>query len=419
MLGRRTLTAIRPSKAEPISWKRNLYALWIAQTLVLVAFSFRDAFFPFYMQDLGNLTTEQAALWSGAAMAGGSLVMAIAAPIWGALADRHGRKPMVLRAMWAAMFTATLMAFVAAPWQMMALRMIEGAFAGTVAASIALVASTAPKNQMGYALGMIQTAVFAGASVGPFFGGILADLIGYRGTFLFSSVLFAIGGLIVFVFVREQFVPVERGSERGLEAIKGSRAWLLTSTVLAMTSVLILMRFVQMGGRPILPLFIEELGGYSQIRAASLSGLSFGLMGLTSAISSMLLGRRGDRVGHRKILVACLIGGVVTYIPMAMVMNAWQVIVLQGLFGFAAGGLLPATNAIIASSTPPERRGAVFGFTASAGAMGAFVGPLVGSGLAAVFGFRVAFAFLAFSFLVIAVVILWHQFGRRFHRAEA
>lgn len=387
--------------------------------MVLVAFSFRDAFFPFYMQDLGGLTTEQAALWSGFAMAGGSLVMAIAAPIWGSLADRHGRKPMVLRAMWAAMITATLMAFAQAPWQMMALRMIEGAFAGTVAASIALVASTAPKDQMGYALGMIQTAVFAGASVGPFFGGILADLIGYRSTFLVSSVLFAVGGMIVFFFVREHFVPVDRGSERGLAAIKASRAWLFTSTVLAMTSVLILMRFVQMGGRPILPLYIEELGNYTDVRAASLSGLSFGLMGLTSAISSMLLGRRGDRVGHHKILVACLIGGVITYVPMAAVMSAWQVVVLQGLFGFAAGGLLPATNAIIAASTPADRRGAVFGFTASAGAMGAFAGPLVGSGLAASFGFRYAFAFLAIILIVAATVIVWRQLGSGVRSAES
>ena len=413
MLGRRASPTTQKAAERPISWKRNLYALWVAQTLVLVAFSFRDAFFPFYMQDLGQLTTEQAAVWSGLAMAGGSLVMAIAAPIWGALADRHGRKPMVLRAMWAAMITATLMAFASAPWQMMALRMIEGAFAGTVAASIALVASTAPRDQMGYALGMIQTAVFAGASVGPFFGGILADLIGYRATFLFSSVLFAVGGAIVLFFVRERFVPVERGSERGLAAIKASRAWLFTSTVLAMTSVLILMRFVQMGGRPILPLFIEDLGGYSQARAASIAGLSFGLMGLTSAISSMVLGRRGDRVGHRKILVACLIGAVVAYFPMAAVTGAWQVIALQALFGFAAGGLLPATNAIIAASTPPERRGAVFGFTASAGAMGAFVGPLVGAGLAAAFGFRWAFAFLALSFAVTAVIILWFLYQGR------
>jgi DHA1 family multidrug resistance protein-like MFS transporter len=181
-----------------------------------------------------------------------------------------------------------------------------------------------------------------------------------------------------------------------------------------MTSILILMRFTQMGGRPILPLYIEELGSYTDARAASLAGLSFGLMGLTSAVSSMFLGRRGDRVGHQKILVACLIGVVIFYVPLAAVMNAWQIIVLQGLFGFAIGGLLPSTNAIIASSTPAARRGAIFGFTASAGSLGAFLGPLVGAGLAAAVGFRFAFFVLGLIMAVTVIIILWLYFHGRF-----
>jgi DHA1 family multidrug resistance protein-like MFS transporter len=420
MLGRRSLTATSGSStAEPISWKRNLYALWIAQTLVLTAFSFRDAFFPFYMEDLGGFTNDQAALWSGISMSGGALVMVVAAPIWGTVADRRGRKPMVLRAMWAAMITSFLMAFAMAPWQMVVLRMVEGAFAGTVAACAALVASSAPKEKMGYALGMIQTAVFVGASIGPFLGGVLADLIGYRATFLCSTLLFAIGGLVVFLLVRENFVPVARGPERGFAAIKASRAWLFAPTLLAMTSVLVLMRFVQSGSRPILPLYIEELDSYTDARAASLAGLAFGLMGLTSAISSMLLGRRGDRVGHQKILVACLIGSAVVFVPMAAVMTAWQVIVLQGCFGFALGGLLPSTNAIIAATTPAERRGSVFGFTASAGSLGAFFGPIVGAGLAAAVGFRFSFAVLALIMAVTVALILWSQYSGRVPRAES
>ncbi len=186
-----------------------------------------------------------------------------------------------------------------------------------------------------------------------------------------------------------------------------------------MTSILVLMRFTQMGGRPILPLYIEELGGYTDARAASLAGLAFGLMGLTSAISCMILGRRGDRVGHNRILIACLIGAVIFYIPMAAVMNAWQIIALQGLLGFAIGGLLPSTNAIIASSTPASRRGAIFGFTASAGSLGAFAGPLVGAGLAALFGFRFAFAVLGIIMTVSVVTILWYYLQGRIQTATA
>ena len=186
--------------------------------------------------------------------------MVVTAPIWGTVADRRGRKRMVLRSMWAAMITAFLMAFAMAPWQMVALRMIEGAFTGSVAACAALVASTAPKDRMGYALGMIQTAVFVGASIGPFLGGALADLIGYRATFMASSVLFAVGGFIVLFFVQEN-------SSRSSAA--RNAAW--PPSGLACLALHPhpdrhdlnpgALRFTQMGGRPILPLYIEELGG--------------------------------------------------------------------------------------------------------------------------------------------------------------
>jgi MFS transporter, DHA1 family, multidrug resistance protein len=165
---------------------------------------------PFYIKELGASSTDQAVLWSGLVLAGGAGVMAVVAPIWGLLADRHGRKPMVLRAMFAAMVTVGLMGLATEPWQLVALRMVEGAFTGTVAASTALVASSAPKERLGFALGMIQTAVIAGASIGPFLGGISADLVGYRSTFYLSAAVLGSAGLIVLLLVHEQFRPVLR-----------------------------------------------------------------------------------------------------------------------------------------------------------------------------------------------------------------
>src|SRR5215211_5546516 len=255
----------RVDNDRPISWRRNLYALWVAQTLAIVGFGLRDAFLPFYLKQLGTLDTEQAALWSGLVAAGGAGVMAFSAPLWGMLSDRRGRKPMVLRAMVAAMLTVGLMGIATEPWHLLGLRLIEGAFTGTVTASTALVAASAPKDKLGYSLGLISMAVFSGASLGPFLGGILADVIGYRATFAVSAVMLGSAAVIVYFFVREKFVPPKpspRGAERGLAALRASSAWLLAPMLVTMISVLFIVRLAQMGVRPIMPLYVEQLGHF-------------------------------------------------------------------------------------------------------------------------------------------------------------
>ena len=386
-----------PSQKAAI-WRRNLYAITIAQGLAIIGFSLRESFLPFYLQSLGAESTDSAAIWSGLISAGGAGVMAFSAPFWGVISDRRGRKPMLLRAMFGAMLTVGLMGLATEPWHLLALRFLEGALTGTVTASTALVATSAPKERLGFSLGLVQTAVFSGASLGPFLGGLFADQIGYRPTFLVSAVVLGSAAVIVLFFVQEDFKPAARaasGTERGLRTLRKSTSWLFVPMLLTMIGVLFAVRFAQMSTRPILPLYVEHVGGFTgdggAHRAASLAGIALGLLGATSAIASVYLGRRGDRVGHRKILLGSILGAGLLYLPMAAVTGAWQFIFLQGLFGIAAGGLIPAANAIIAQWTPRERRGVSFGITAAAGAVGGTLGPLVGSATAASLGFRATF----------------------------
>jgi DHA1 family multidrug resistance protein-like MFS transporter len=162
--------------------------------------------------------------------------------------------------------------------------------------------------------------------------------------------------------------------------------------MLAMLATLVAVRFVQMGIRPVMPLYLQELGDLSDTQAATVSGWMFGVLGVSSAASSIIFGRRGDRVGHQRILIGCVLGAGLIYIPMALATSAWQLIALQGLFGIAAGGMIPAANAIIADVTPADQRGFTFGITATAGAVGSAIGPLLISSLIApALGFEVAF----------------------------
>ena len=373
-----------------VNWRRNLYALCAAQMLAIVAFSLRAPFLPFYLADLGATSTEAQTLWSGIINAAGAGVMAITAPFWGTIADRYGRKPMLIRAMLAAVITIGLMSLATEVWHLLALRLIEGALTGTVTAATALVAAGTPKDRLGYGLGLIQTAVFSGASLGPLAGGFLGAQIGYRATFLVASAMMAAAALLVFFFVREQFTPQQRVTTSGRGRVG---VWSLVTTSRVLLTMVIAMAVIRLASsavQPIMPLFVEQLAHAASGAASTLSGITLGIAGVTSAISAVVLGRLGDRAGHRRILFWSTLAAGLLYFPMAASQAAWQLIVLQGLFGFAAGGLIPAANALVANHTPPDRRGAVYGMVAAAQSMGGFIGPLVGSVLAASFGFPVA-----------------------------
>lgn len=372
-----------------ISWKRNLYALWVAQMLTIIGFSLRAPFLPFYIEDLGATSLESQALWAGVINAGGALVMAVSAPLWGIVADRYGRKPMVLRAMFAGSVTIGLMSLATSPWHLLILRFIEGGVTGTVTASMTLVASTTPKERMGFGLGMMQMAVFSGGSVGPLAGGILADQIGYRPTFVVAGSMLFVGGLIVLALVREQFTRTARGSIDEQPAAT-LRTLLLGSSMLAMIAVMFTLRVASGAIQPIMPLYVEKLAG-SASSLATLSGLTLGVAGLTSALASVSLGRLADRIGQRPVLIVASIAVGLLYLPQAFAQSALQLIVLQGLFGIAAGGILPSANAIVAHLTPPARRGAVYGFTAAATSLGGSIGPLAGSGMTAAADIRYVF----------------------------
>jgi DHA1 family multidrug resistance protein-like MFS transporter len=373
-----------------ISWQRNLYALWVAQMLTIIGFSLRSPFLPFYIEDLGASSLESQALWAGIITAGGALMMAISAPIWGIVADRYGRKPMVLRAMFAGSITIGLMSLATSPWHLLILRFIEGGVTGTVTASMTLVASTTPKERMGFGLGMMQMAVFSGGSVGPLAGGILADQIGYRATFVVAGSMLFIGGIIVLTQVREQFTRTARGGTIDEDPANRLRVLLMGSSMLAMIAVMFTLRVASGAVQPIMPLYVEKLAG-SASGVATLSGLTLGVAGLTSALASITLGRLADRIGQRPVLIVASFAVGLLYLPQAFAQSALQLIVLQGLFGIAAGGILPSANAIVAHLTPPDRRGAIYGFTAAATSVGGSLGALGGSGMTAAIDIRYVF----------------------------
>jgi len=376
--------ALRPQ------WKITLWAVLVAELLAVGGFNTSGPIVPFFLQDLGVHDAVHIKFFTGLINALPAIALALAAPIWGHLADNFGRKPMLLRAMFGGVVVLVLQGLVTDPWSLLILKILQGAITGTVAAATVMVASAVPTEEAGASLGLLQMAVFLGASVGPMFGGVIADVFGYRLTFFATAVLLLIAGVIVVRFVRDDFVPpvVKTSKLRrmlpDLSALKHSKVlWSLLAVVAA----------DQVAGSitgPFLPLFIQSLSGPKDL-VASTTGLVLGLGALSSAVAAMTVGKISYRFGYGRTLIFCMVGAAVFTLPQAFVTNPLQLLALRLVSCFFIGGNMPSVNALIAQQVQPGKQGSVYGLTSSVASTSTALGPVVGATLAAALGFGSVF----------------------------
>ena len=381
------------------SWRSTLFVMFVAQLFSIVGFSFVLPFIPFYIREIGVTDEKLVPVWAGVLGAAGSLTMTVFSPIWGWLSDRYGRKPMVERAMFAGAVLTAAMGMVGNVYQLLILRLLSGAFTGTISASISLVSSVLPGAKLGFGLGLMQVAVFAGMSLGPWTGGMIADAAGYRWTFIAGGLLLLVGGLLVLVGAQEKFT---RPSAASLKRSGGMRTLLAFPGFVSMMAVFFLFHFSIQLAIPILPLFIEEVGNL-KTGVASTTGLMIGATGATASISAVVIGYLSDRIGHKRVLVVNLFITSVMWAVHALARTIPQLLVIRIVFGLAAGGNLPTMNVLVGKLTTKETYGKAYGFMASMTSLGMTLGPLAGGFMASHTGFR--WPFVVVSLLLTLVVI--------------
>lgn len=389
---------------------------------MFTAFGFVFPFLPLFIDQLGVGDIQQVEVWSGVSSFGQAIVLSVFSPIWGAVADRRGRRLMVLRAAFGGGLVIGLMGLSQNIWEFLALRLFQGAMTGVVAASSALAISFVPRSRVGMALGLIQMSSFAGNAVGPALGGFVADHAGYRLSFAASGGLFLAAGVVTLLFVTENFVPPPPGEMKpGLRGLlRDIRARGRDRQLLVMMVVLFSAQFGVSVVQPMLPLFVQAIDPAQS--AATVTGVIFTVAGVVAAISSLIWGRYGARIGYRRLLIAMALGAGLIYIPQALVVSVVQLIVLRGILGIFDGGLLPSANALIATSSPAEKagqrtaHGTTYGLVYLANGLGFALGPLAGGLIAATLGLRNVFFVTAAILLLIA---LYLPFGIRPQPAPA
>jgi DHA1 family multidrug resistance protein-like MFS transporter len=377
-----------PSETASTSWQKSLYAIFVAQLLVMVGFSFVFPFMPLYLEQIGHYTNAQAAFWAGIAEGAAGIAMFFSAPLWGILADRAGRKPMVLRAMFGSAVVVILIALVPSVPFLITMRFFQGVLSGTMAAASALVASITPREKAPFAMGLLMTAVYVGNSVGPLLGGIAADHLGFKSTFFITAACLAIGGLIVLFLVKEHFErppKKERASLGSMFRLAGSRR----------VFPLLIMQFSLQAGpnmvAPIIPLFMQQLNPLGEAATAG---------------SSVLAGRLAQRIPLKTILAFSCLGTCLAYVAPMFAANTAQLTFFIALRGLVNGGIMTSSYAILSLSVPPSQQGLVFGVGQSANALGNGLGPTIGGTLGSSLGLKYVFGFSAAMYLLAAILVI-------------
>ena len=391
---------LQPFPAE--RWQRTLYIAFFGQLVSAMAFSLIFPFLPLYVQYLGTRLGPSLEFWAGMAFSSQAITMTLASPIWGALSDRHGRKLMLERAMFGGAVLLCLMAFVRSAEELVLLRAIQGLITGTVSAANALVAGEAPRERIGYAMGLLQVGFWGGVAVGPLIGGVLADIWGFRVPFLLTGALLLISGILIWLGVHEEFSPCAAATRA--DGFLSGWGDLLRRPGIRITYLL---RFVATVGQtliqPVAPLFIQSLLSPGA-PVGMFTGVTAGLASAASIGSAIYLGRVGDRLGQRRMLRASLAGAALLYLLQSFVTNAWQLLVLQMFGGAALGGVIPTLSALLARYGRYGEEGNIYGLDNSISSAARALAPMLGASIAMGLSLRTTFAASGVLFFLSAVL---------------
>jgi DHA1 family multidrug resistance protein-like MFS transporter len=383
-------------------WKRNLWVLWVGVFFTAASFSMVIPFLPIFLLEIG--VHEHIELWSGLIFGSAFFAGAIATPFWGSIADKYGRKPMIVRAGIALFVVYTLMAFVTNPYQILALRLLQGLLSGFIPGAITLIGTNTPREKVGYALSLISSATASGMIMGPLLGGGMAELVGNRWAFASAGMIVFLATILIIFWVKEEnFKPSTKkvSIKKDFALALHNRPFLLVLilTLIASCSIMTL--------EPILPLYITELGG-SNKSASLLTGFVISLPGIASAIFAPYWGKWADKVGFQRVLFIGLLGAGFGTLAQILFSGIVGFSITRFVYGIFFCAIFPALNGLVVQSTPEDFRGRAFSLNQTSSQIGGMIGPIIGGFLGGIVPIQGLFMVTGILLLIAMGTAYWN-----------
>ena len=378
----------RPRKV--INWKKNLFILWLSQFLAMIGFGCCMPFIPLLLKDTLHVADDQMrGFYVSLYYLTGMVSLCVASTVWGVLADKFGRKIMVLRASYAAALCYPLLAFAPNVGVLLLIRFICSFFSGTVNPAQTLLVTTTPEEKHGFVLGTLSTSVWSGNMTGFLTGGLIVHYYGYTAAFMTCGVIYLISALLVQFFVEEDFhrpvaaAPGKKKKRRSLRDIASPAVgWLLL--------MFLLMGLARRIDNPFIAMLVEQVHG--EEKAAFFTGILGAAAALGGVFSGILIGRLCDKYDPGKLVFPILLISGTASLLQACSVNIGMLIAARFLGYFAGGGLQPVLQVILAKVIPCDQRGAYFGWTTSMSQAGGILCSFISGGIALLGSVRGIFA---------------------------
>ena len=385
------------------TWKRTVYISLVCVFCTAFGVSQLAPILPLYFHNLGVQTPEAMSLWSGLATGATYIIVCLAAPFWGRVADKKGRKITLIRSSFGMALCNVLIAFQTTPEGVVLIRLVQGLVSGFYSASITLIASESPIERTGWALGLLASANLAGSLIGPLLGGYIADTVGIRNNFIIVGTLMGLAGVLATIFIHENYVPQPNPEKLSIRKLKEQIPEFNSIVALCVASFIYAICIMSL--QPVISVYIKGIVPSDTENLAFIAGAVFSAMGIAQLMSSSPLGKLVDKIGPRKVLVVSLIYVGILNIPQAYVSDVYQLAIIRFLQGFGLGGMLPALNTYLSSKTPREFTGQVFSYNQSCLFFGYFLGSVGGASLMAWLGFTTLFWVSGGLFIISALWI--------------
>lgn len=377
--------------------KSKIWLLFIVAFVIVAGYTVFTPILPFLVKKLGGQESQV-----GLVIALAPLTTVIFSPILGALADRWGRRPIILLGMGGMAVWFGLYALASSMNFLYLGSLVGGVFsAGAMAAVNAYVSDVTSEEERGKYITQVQAAQMMGAFLPPLAAGFLAGISLRLPFYIMLGI--AVLGLILCITALSESLSAEQKekanaqAEGVLQMVGSSFARLfgyLATPIGPLLLIAFLIAFPTGFFETSLPLLVSNLG-----LSTSQSGIVFSAATLAVVIAQVVIVEKMmKRYGEMANILAGMVSAIIFYILIPFSTGFWMILVINAVLAFTTSQMRPANITLLTKNAPTEEQGlsqAAYNLYTS---IGRIIGPILGGILFSQFGGKLTLFIAAFIF---------------------